>query len=124
MLLIIREGLSSALGHEDANALAAVLPDRSEAGISTLSQFEFYVHASSLFRSAGHTEQDVHFARLAISVATADSETSGLWYDVIKGYTELSYWDDAYAALMTTPHDRVSVDFSLRERTMESLTHI
>jgi nuclear pore complex protein Nup160 len=94
-------GPHSALSFEDADALAAVLPG------SQLfdSMFGFYLHASSLFKSASLTDHDVHFARLAISNAPPEWDTNDLWSTVIRGATDLGYWDEAYAALMATPHD-------------------
>jgi hypothetical protein len=49
---------SGALSFEDADALAAVLP-RSQLFDS---MFGFYLHTSSLFKSASLTDHDVHFA--------------------------------------------------------------
>jgi nuclear pore complex protein Nup160 len=99
MLILI--GPFSALSFEDADALAAVLP-----GARLFdSMFGFYLHASSLFKSASLTDHDVHFARLALSNAPLDWDTSDLWSTVIRGATDLGYWDEAYATLMATPHD-------------------
>ena len=98
-------GPYSALSFEDADALAAVLPG----GQFFDSMFGFYLHASSLFKSASLTDHDVHFARLAISNAPPDWDTNDLWSTVIRGATDLGYWDEAYAALMATPHDMLLV---------------
>jgi len=98
-------GPYSALSFEDADALAAVLPG----GQFFDSMFGFYLHASSLFKSASLTDHDVHFARLAISNAPSDWDTNDLWSTVIRGATDLGYWDEAYAALMATPHDMLLV---------------
>ena len=94
-------GPYSTLSFEDADALAAVLPG----GQLFDSMFGFYLHASSLFKSASFTDHDVHFCRLAISNAPPDWDTNDLWSTVIRGATDLGYWDEAYAALMATPHD-------------------
>ncbi len=91
----------STLSFEDADALAAVLPG----GQLFDSMFGFYLHASSLFKSASLTDHDVHFCRLAISNAPPEWDTNDLWSTVIRGTTDLGYWDEAYAALMATPHD-------------------
>lgn len=98
-------GPYSALSFEDADALAAVLPG----GQLFDSMFGFYLHASSLFKSASFTDHDVHFARLAISNAPPDWDTNDLWSTTIRGTTDLGYWDEAYAALMATPHDMLFV---------------
>jgi nuclear pore complex protein Nup160 len=42
---------------------------------------------------------------LAISNAPPEWDTNDLWSTVIRGTTDLGYWDEAYAALMATPHD-------------------
>ncbi|KAI0307403.1 nucleoporin Nup120/160-domain-containing protein [Multifurca ochricompacta] len=68
-------GPHSALSFEDADALGAVLP------------------GGQLFDS------------LALLKAPLDWDTTDLWSTVIRGATDLGYWDDAYAALMSTPHD-------------------
>lgn len=94
-------GPYSALSFEDADALAAVLPG----GQLFDSTFGFYLHVSSLFKSASLIDHDVHFARLAISNAPPEWDTNDLWSTVIRGATDLGYWDEAYAALMATPHD-------------------
>jgi nuclear pore complex protein Nup160 len=98
-------GPYSALSFEDADALAAVLPG----GQLFDSMFGFYLHASSLFKSVSLTDRDVHFAKLAIPNAPPDWDTNDLWSTVIRGATDLGYWDEAYAALMTTPHDMLFV---------------
>ena len=94
-------GPYSTLSFEDADALAAVLPG----GQLFDSMFGFYLHASSLFKSASLIDHDVHFCRLAISNSPSDWDTNDLWSTVIRGATDLGYWDEAYAALMATPHD-------------------
>ena len=94
-------GPYSTLSFEDADALAAVLPG----GQLFDSMFGFYLHASSLFKSASFTDHDVHFARLAISNAPPEWDTNDLWNTVIRGATDLGHWDEAYATLMVTPHD-------------------
>jgi nuclear pore complex protein Nup160 len=94
-------GPYSTLSFEDADALAAVLPG----GQLFDSMFGFYLHASSLFKSASFIDHDVHFCRLAISNAPPDWDTNDLWSTVIRGATDLGYWDEAYAAMMATPHD-------------------
>ncbi|KAI0030435.1 nucleoporin Nup120/160-domain-containing protein [Vararia minispora EC-137] len=96
------------LAGQDAEALAVVMPDGPAE--RSLSAFDFYVHARTLFQAACLTEYVIHFARLALSVAPAAVDTAGLWHDVIKGCIDLGYWDDAYAALMATSDDKLRRD--------------
>jgi nuclear pore complex protein Nup160 len=93
------------LSFEDADALAAILPG----GQLFDSMFAFYLHASTLFKSASLVDHDVHFARLALSNAPPDWDTTDLWSAIIRGMTDLGYWDEAYAALMSTPRDSLYV---------------
>ena len=71
------------------------------------SQYSFCVHLSNIFKSASHMYQEVHFAQLAISVAPVDADTSPLWYTVVKGLSDLSLYEDAYASLMSTPYKKL-----------------
>jgi len=103
-------GPHSALSFEDADALAAVLPG----GRLFDSTFGFYLHASTLFKAASLIDHEIRFVQLALSNAPPDWNTADLWNTVIKGATDLGYWDDAYAALMSTPHELLSVVVSLR----------
>ncbi|KAF8266642.1 nucleoporin Nup120/160-domain-containing protein [Lactarius quietus] len=99
-------GPHSALSFEDADALAAVLPG----GRLFDSTFGFYLHAATLFKTASLTDHEIHFAHLALSNAPPDWNTTDLWNAVIKGATDLGYWDNAYAALMSTPHELLRRD--------------
>ncbi|KAI0317893.1 hypothetical protein OF83DRAFT_1171570 [Amylostereum chailletii] len=99
-------GPHKSLLFEDADALAAVLP-----GAQLFdSDFEFYLHVSALFKASSLVDHEVPFPRLALSVAPADWDTLDLWHAIIKGSLDLGYWDDAYSALMATPHDRLRRD--------------
>lgn len=100
--LIISLGPNNALSAEDQVSLASVLPS----GEAFDSEFAFYIHASNIFKHCGLTRHEVLFAQLAISVAPPSGDTAALWHIVIKGYIELGYYDNAYAALMATPHER------------------
>jgi nuclear pore complex protein Nup160 len=112
-------GPHSALSFEDADALAAVLPG----GRLFDSPFGFYLHASALFKAASLIDHEIHFAQLALSNAPPDWNTTDLWNTVIKGATDMGYWDDAYAALMSTPHELLSVVVvSLRSSAFRRLT--
>jgi len=51
----------------------------------------------------------VHFARLAISNAPPDWCINDLWGTVIRGATDLGYWDEVYATLIATLHNMLLV---------------
>ncbi|KAF7354945.1 hypothetical protein MSAN_01409400 [Mycena sanguinolenta] len=44
---------------------------------------------------------------LALSVAPPDADTSSLWSTIIKGYIDLSLYDDAHASLIATPYEKL-----------------
>ncbi|KAI0038000.1 hypothetical protein FA95DRAFT_1684755 [Auriscalpium vulgare] len=99
-------GADTGISFEDAEALSAVLP-----GAQLFdSIFGFYLHASSLFKSAGLVDYEVHFSRLALSVAPPSWDSTDLWYSIIKGKTDLGYWDDAYSSLMAAPSEKLRRD--------------
>ena len=102
-VLISDAGPDGALALEDRDAFAAVLPNASLLD----SDFSFYLHLRELFRAASATHHEVRASQLALSVAPLGSDTSELWYRVIKGLTELGAYDDAYAALAASPYDRL-----------------
>ena len=91
--------------HEDFEALSAVLP----AASTTQSEFSFYLHVSGLFKSDLLVQHEVHFARLAISTAPSNADTSFLWSNVIKGLLDLGLYEDAYASIMATPYEKQCV---------------
>jgi hypothetical protein len=95
-------GPDCALTQEDREALLDVMPSARVFD----SSFTFYIHASEMFKNQLLVYYEVLFAQLAISTAPANIDTSSLWYTVIKGYLDLGRYDDAYAALMATPHER------------------
>ncbi|KAJ7283368.1 nucleoporin Nup120/160-domain-containing protein [Mycena rebaudengoi] len=95
-------GPDNALSSEDHEALSFVLP----ASDPFDSAFFFYVHASKLFKMASLVQHEVLFAQLALSVPPPDEDTAALWYTVIKGYTDLSLFDDAYSSLIATPYEK------------------
>ena len=88
---------------EDGEALAAVLPD----GELLHSDYHFYLHAATLFKCGSLVCHDVQFSQLAISVADPEADTTELWYSVIKGFTDLATYEDAYSALIACPHERL-----------------
>jgi len=62
-----------------------------------------------VFKSASLTDH-VHFARLAISNVPPDWCINDLWGTIIRGTTDLGYWDDkVYAMLMVTLHNMLLV---------------
>lgn len=68
--------------------------------------YHFYIHAAGLFKSKSLVYQETVFTQLAISVAPSEIDTTVLWATVIKGYTELALYDDAYAAWISTPTEK------------------
>ncbi|KAJ7477151.1 nucleoporin Nup120/160-domain-containing protein [Mycena galericulata] len=95
-------GPDNALSPEDHEALSFVLP----ASDPFDSAFFFYLHASKLFKMASLVQHEVQFAQLALSVAPPEADTSPLWNTIIKGYTDLSLYEDAYSSLIATPYER------------------
>jgi hypothetical protein len=98
-------GPENALTTEDSEALSFVLP----ASDPFDTAFFFYLHASKLFKMASLVQHEVSFTQLALSVAPLDADTSSLWNTVIKGYTDLSLYDDAHSSLIATPYEKQSV---------------
>ncbi|KAJ7087255.1 nucleoporin Nup120/160-domain-containing protein [Mycena belliarum] len=95
-------GPDNALSPEDHEALSFVLP----ASDPFDSAFFFYLHASKLFKAASLVQYEVLFAQFALSVAPPEADTSSLWSTIIKGYTDLSLYDDAYSSLIATPYEK------------------
>jgi hypothetical protein len=98
-------GIDGGLSVEDNEALAGVLPGAE----LFYSDFAFYLHAASLFKSSSLVCHDVHFSQLALSVAHPEADTIGLWHSVIKGHIDLALYEDAYASLIACPHDKLYV---------------
>lgn len=90
---------------EDQQALAAVLP-RAELFDT---EFNFYLHASGLFKAASVIPQEVFFTQRSLSVAPSGLDTTDLWLNVIKGLTDLGLYEDAYTALVAAPSSRLYV---------------
>ncbi|KAF8845600.1 hypothetical protein BDN67DRAFT_993287 [Paxillus ammoniavirescens] len=99
-------GPDSGLSFEDAEALSSVLPAKALYD----SDFSFYLEASAIFRSSGLTQHEVSFLRLAISVAPPAADTADLWYGLVRGYIDLSAWEEAYSSIIATPFDSVKRD--------------
>lgn len=90
---------------EDAEALSSVLPS-SQPPIDSL--YSFYLYAANLFRN-NFTYHEVRFSQLAIQVAPAGADTTPLWNTVVKGFTDLALYEDAYASAMAIPFERECV---------------
>ncbi|KAK7061352.1 nucleoporin Nup120/160-domain-containing protein [Favolaschia claudopus] len=99
-------GPDQALTQEDHDALSAVLPPADP--FDTV--FFFYLHIAKLFKTALLVQHEVFFTQLALSVAPPDVDTSSLWHTIIKGYTDLSLYDDAHSALIATPYEKLKRD--------------
>ncbi|KAF9224346.1 hypothetical protein BS17DRAFT_808097 [Gyrodon lividus] len=99
-------GPDSGLTFEDAEALASVLPAKALYD----SDFSFYLEASAIFGSSGLTQHETSFLRLAISVAPPEADTADLWYGLVRGYIDLSSWEEAYSSIVATPFDSVKRD--------------
>jgi len=70
------------------------------------SAYAFYIHVSEMFKKHSLVYYEVLFAQLAISSAPLDVDTSSLRSTVIKGYTDLGMYEDAYAALIASPFNK------------------
>ncbi|EPQ59509.1 hypothetical protein GLOTRDRAFT_71020 [Gloeophyllum trabeum ATCC 11539] len=77
---------------------------------AVMSQFHFYLHVSNLFRAARATSYEIKFSQLAISVAPLGTDLQELWYAIIKGYIDLSQYEDAYIAIISTPYEKLKRD--------------
>jgi nuclear pore complex protein Nup160 len=97
-------GADHGLSFEDQDALASVLP-----GAELFdSSFSFYLHASNIFKMSSLVYHEVQFSQLALAVAPPE-DTSSLWVNIVKGYTDLGMYEDAYASLMANPYERLYV---------------
>ncbi|KAF8900015.1 nucleoporin Nup120/160-domain-containing protein [Mucidula mucida] len=95
-------GPDQQLSADDRMALTAVLTDVD----LTDDPFFFYLHAAALFRTKTLTYQETVFTELAISIAPAEYDPTALWATVIKGYTDLGLYDDAYTAWTVCPSEK------------------
>src|SRR5438477_1655790 len=102
MLIILLAGFGQVVLPDDEEALSVVLPG----GELFDTEFSYYLHASSLFKSAGQVRHEVLFSQLALSVVPENLDSSDIWYSVIRGNTDLGLYDEAYASLMVTPYDK------------------
>jgi hypothetical protein len=94
---------ASSLSGEDSMALASVLPE----ALMFESQFTYYLHAAQLFKFASHTQYEVAFTQLALSMAPSGINTSLLWANIVNGYISMSAFDEAYASLIAMPYEKM-----------------
>ncbi|KAK0206120.1 nucleoporin Nup120/160-domain-containing protein [Desarmillaria ectypa] len=95
-------GVDGAMAAADKMVLSLVLTELEQLDDC----YYFYIHAAGLFKSKSLVYQETVFTQLAISVAPSQIDTIALWATVIKGYTELALYDDAYAAWISTPNEK------------------
>ncbi|KAE9395644.1 hypothetical protein BT96DRAFT_997448 [Gymnopus androsaceus JB14] len=88
-------GPDNALAPDDRDALQSVLPSSQMFD----SAFSFFQYNASLFKSNSLQYHEVLFTQRALSVAPADTDTSTLWYTVVRGYVDLGLFDEAYRRL-------------------------
>lgn len=126
-------GPDSVVTFNDADALIAVLP----AAVSFVSaECDYYLHVAELCRNANLTLHEVHFTKLALSVWPEGDDSSeasaAAWDAIIRGYTNLALYEDAYSALISSPHDeryahssliKYSVRHAIR-RSQQHVTHL
>ncbi|EEB99482.1 hypothetical protein MPER_00834, partial [Moniliophthora perniciosa FA553] len=91
----------SALSLEDKEALEQVLPS----GQLFDSPYSFYLYIATLFKSSTLIYHEVLFTQHALSCVPPNVDTSPLWHTVVKGYTELGMYEDAYAAWLSIPSE-------------------
>jgi hypothetical protein len=96
----------SPISRDDADALAAVLPDAEVFE----SDFHFYAHIADVFAKAYETYWEVYFIQTALTVLSEPRyDASPLWFRLIRGYIDLAQYDDAYSAIMAAPHEDMCV---------------
>lgn len=97
------------LATEDKEALTAVLPANEYFSHS----YYFYMHAASLFRAHSVTTHEVAFTQLALSDVPLPRnneppiDTKEPWHNVIKGNIALGLFEEAYTAIVSSPHDEL-----------------
>lgn len=88
---------------DDLETLDAVLPSG-----CCQSDCEYYLHVAELFKKASMSSHEVHFLQLALSVwpegGELDEVSANTWASIIKGYSDLGLYEDAYCYLISSPH--------------------
>ena len=62
---------------------------------------------AGLFKLAGMISNEVKFLKLALSVWPEGNEveaSAATWSAIIKGYSDLRLYEDAYTAIISSPH--------------------
>lgn len=89
----------------DNDALVAALP---AAASFTSAECDYYLHVAELFKTANLVLQEVYFTKLALTVWPEGEEysdaSSAAWDTIIRGYTNLGLYEDAYSELISSPH--------------------
>ncbi|KZW04416.1 hypothetical protein EXIGLDRAFT_743861 [Exidia glandulosa HHB12029] len=86
---------------EDSDALRTVLPQ----SVRLESEFSYFLHLAAVFEEQGYQQHVIAFNKLAIETATEGVDTNDLWFKVFRGYVALGDFEEAYMALISTPHD-------------------
>ena len=99
-------GPDSVVTFNDADALVAVLP---AAASFASAECDYYLHVAELCSNVNLTLSEVHFTKLALSVWPEGDDSSeasaAAWDAIIRGYTNLALYEDAYSALISSSHD-------------------
>ncbi|KAF9268301.1 hypothetical protein L218DRAFT_607126 [Marasmius fiardii PR-910] len=104
-------GPENALNPEDKEALEQVMPSNR----LFVSAYDFYLYIASLFKSSTNLFHEVAFTQYAMSCVPPGTDTSPLWLTIVKGYTELGMYEDAYGAWLSITSDA---------QKRESISHI
>ncbi|KAI0079746.1 hypothetical protein K474DRAFT_1658839 [Panus rudis PR-1116 ss-1] len=99
-------GSESGLSYEDRDALEAVLPS----GVAIASIASYYHHISALFKNAGVVTYEILFSQSALANAPTDTNTTSLWYTVVRGFIDLGMYHEAYNALASLPSEKLKRD--------------
>ncbi|EJD54022.1 hypothetical protein AURDEDRAFT_110670 [Auricularia subglabra TFB-10046 SS5] len=91
------------LSAEESDALRTVLPQ----SVLLESDFSYFLHIAAIFEDAGYQEHVIAFNKLAIQAAADGVDTSELWFKVFRGHVALGDFEEAYMALVSTPHEQL-----------------
>lgn len=70
-------------------------------------EFSYFLQLSKLFEASGYQSQVIRFCKAAIQVAPDDTDTAELWFKVFRGHVALNEFEEAYMALVATPHEKL-----------------
>lgn len=82
----------------DADGLASVIPET----LDMNSLHDYYKHVASLLDK--DSINAITFCHLAIETAPPGEDTKELWTKIFRGNVSLGRYEEAYMALVTTPH--------------------